>query len=169
MSPEIEQLLGRVVESLKASISAGDCPAVAAVGGPSRTLTLSDYDYQRDDDAAAGFERRAAAKAAEASAVRWVIAVPQVWHIAPGVISVRGVSNLPLRPGESEAITWMAFDLAAGVDYGRVPFTRRPRGEPVFGDTEIVTAQARPSPSMPGYVMLHQFTRADAGQGDSAP
>ena len=162
MSPEIEQLLGRVTDSLKASIRAGDCPAVAAVGGPSRTLTLTDYDYQRDEAAAVGFEQRAAAKAAEVSAVRWVIAVPQVWFIAPGVISVRDVSNLPLRPGESEAITWMAFDLAAGVDYGRVPFTRGPRGEPVFGDAEIITTQARPSPSMPGYVMLRQFTGAGA-------
>jgi hypothetical protein len=92
--------------------------------------------------------------ARETGAARWVIAVPQVWVIGPGMISVRAVSNLPLRPGESEAITWMAFDLADGVDYGRVPFTRRPRGEPVFGDIEILTRPASPAPGMPGYAML---------------
>jgi hypothetical protein len=167
MSPEIEQLLGQVTEKLQDSIRAGDCPAVAAVGGPQGTLTLTDYDYQRDDATAASFERRAAAKAAETGAERWVIAVPQVWHIAPGVISVRGVSNLSLRSGESEAITWMAFDLAEGVDYGRIPLTRQPDGNPVFGDIEVVVAQARPSPSMPGYTMLQQFTAAI--RDDSAP
>jgi hypothetical protein len=166
MNPETGQLLGKVIEALQGSIRAGDCPAVAAVGGASRTLTLSDYDYQRDDAAAASFERRAASKAAETGATRWVIAVPQVWAITPDLISVRSVSNLPLRPGESEAITWTAFDLADGVDYGRVPFTRQPRGVPVFGDIEIIAVQASPSESMPGYTMLRHYTRADAGQDD---
>jgi hypothetical protein len=169
MNAETGQLLGQVIESLQGSIRVGDCPAVAAVGGASRTLILSDYDYQRDDATAASFERRAASKASETGATHWVIAVPQVWVIAPGLISVRGVSNLPLRPGESEAITWTAFDLADGVDYGRVPFTRRPRGAPVFGDIEIIAVQASPSESMPGYTMLRHYTGADADQDDGSP
>jgi hypothetical protein len=61
-----------------------------------------------------------------------------VWVITAGTVSVRAVSNHPLRDGEQEAITWMAVDPADGVDYGRVPFARRPRGEPVFGDTEVI-------------------------------
>jgi hypothetical protein len=166
MSPETEELLRQVTKTLKASVRAGDCPAVVGVADPNRTLTLTDYDYQRDDNAATTFERRAAAKAVQISAVRWVIAVPQVWVIAPDVISVRAVSNLPLRPGESEAITWMAFDLTSGVDYGRVPITRQPHGEPMFGDIEVVVAQASPSPAMPGYTLLQQFTAAI--QDDSA-
>ena len=160
MSPETEQLLRRVIETAKASVRARDCPAVAGVAAPDRPLTLTDYDYQRDEKTAAAFERRAGTMAAEAGASRWVIAVPQVWVIAPGVVSVRAVSNLPLRPGECEAITWMAFDLADGVDYGRVPISRQPDGGPAFGDIEVVVAQASPSPSMPGYTMLQQFTAA---------
>ena len=102
----------------------------------------------REDDAAARFEKRAAAAARQAGAHRWVLAVPQVWVIAPGVVSVRAVSNLRLRPGESEAITWTAFDLADGIDFGRVLFTRRPSGEPVFADAdaEAIASPARPAP-----------------------
>jgi hypothetical protein len=98
MNPETRQLLDTIVEKLQRSVSAGDCPAMVALGG-SRPLTLSDYDYLRDDEAAADFERRAAGMARETGATRWVIAVPQVWVIGSGVISVRAVSNLPLRPG----------------------------------------------------------------------
>lgn len=157
MNSETEQLLGAVVEKLQRIVSAGECPAMAALGG-AVPLTLSDYDYLRDDTAAADFEQRVAGKARETGATRWVIAVPQVWVIAPGMISVRAVSNLPLRPGESEAITWMSFDLGDGVDYGRVPFTRRPNGEPVFGDIEMVARPASPAPGMPGYTMLRLIT-----------
>ncbi|WP_182881747.1 hypothetical protein [Microbispora sp. H10949] len=39
---------------------------------------LSDYDYLRDEATAAAFETRAAAKAHEIGATRWVLAVPQV-------------------------------------------------------------------------------------------
>jgi hypothetical protein len=77
-----------------------------------------------------------------------------VWVITPDVVSDRAVANLPLRPGESEAITWTAFDFADGVDYGRVMFTRRPSGEPIFADTEIIASPAHPAPGMPGYTML---------------
>jgi hypothetical protein len=92
-----------------------------------------------------------------------VLAVPQVWLVRAGVVSTRAVSNLPLREGEQEAITWMSFDAGDGVDYGRVIFTRRPGGEPVFDDPEIFTASARvrPAPSVPGYV-LHSTLMEDS-------
>jgi hypothetical protein len=153
MTPETLDILARLVEALKRQVSVGECPVMVALDGV-RPLTMSDYDYQRDDVAAASFEQRAAAKARETGATRWVIAVPQVWLVAGKVVATRAVSNLPLRPGESEAITWMSFDNAEGVDYGRVPFTRGPSGKAVFGDIEIVIAQASPTPSMPGYTML---------------
>jgi hypothetical protein len=168
MNPETAQLLSQVTGRLQQSIRAGDCPAMVALDGP-RPLTLSDYDYLRDDAAAASFEERAAATARQAGACRWVLAVPQVWVITPGVISVRAVSNLPLRPGESEAITWMAFDFADGIDYGRVLFTRRPGGEPVFADPEVIARPARPAAGMPGYTMLRVMLADDAAPGGNEP
>jgi hypothetical protein len=168
MTPETLKILTRVIESLKRQVSLGECPAMVALDG-TRPLTMSDYDYQRDEAAAASFEQRAAAKARETGAARWVMAIPQVWVIAGNAVLTRAVSNLPLRPGESEAITWMSFDLAEGVDYGRVPFTRRPSGEPVFGDIEIIVAQARPAPSMPGYTLLHLTTSGEAAADGTEP
>jgi len=168
MTPETGELLGLVVRALQREISSGQCPAIVALGGE-RPLVLSDYDYQRDEAAAQGFERRAAVKAREARATRWVLAVPQVWVIAPQVVSVRAVSNLPLRPGESEAITWMAVDLSEGVDYGRVPFTRHPRRAPAFGDIEVITVHASPAPGMPGYTMLCLTAGDEPGSGSVPP
>jgi hypothetical protein len=168
MNPQTAQVLSQVTERLQQSIRAGDCPAMVALDGP-RQLTLSDYDYLRDDAAAAGFEERAAALARQSGACRWVLAVPQVWVIAPGVISVRAVSNHPLRPGESEAITWTAFDFDDGIDYGRVLFTRRPSGEPVFADAEVVARPAQPAPGMPGYTMLRAMLGDDASPGGKGP
>jgi hypothetical protein len=168
MNPETAQLLSRVTERLQQSIRAGDCPAMVALDGP-RQLTLSDYDYLRDAATAARFEERAAAMARESGACRWVLAVPQVWVIAPDVISVRAVSNHPLRPGESEAITWTAFDASDGIDYGRVLFTRRPSGEPVFADAEVVARPARPAAGMPGYTMLRAMLGEDADPGGNEP
>jgi len=159
-------MLDRVVRALQREISSGQCPAVVALGG-TRPLILSDYDYLRDEGTAEDFERRAAAKAREADATRWVFAVPQVWLIVSNVVSVRAVSNLPLRPGESEAITWMAFDLSDGVDYGRVPFTRGLDGGPEFGEIEVIAVQASPTPGMPGYTMLRHTTSDESGP-DSA-
>jgi hypothetical protein len=161
MNPETAQLLLLVIGRLQESIRAGDCPAMVGLDG-TRQLTLSDYDYLRDDAAAARFEERAAATARESGASRWVLAVPQVWVIVSGVISLRAVSNHPLRPGESEAITWMAFDFDDGIDYGRVPFTRRPSGEPVFADAEVVARPASPATGMPGYTMLQLMLDGDA-------
>ena len=167
MTPQIEELLGRVVRALQREINSGQCPAMVAVEGD-RPLVLSDFDYQRDEAAAEGFERRAAAKAREAHATRWVLAVPQVWLIASNVVSVRAVSNLPLRAGESEAITWMAVDLSKGVDYGRIPFTRNTRGTPEFGDIEVIAIKASPAPGMPGYTMLRLTTSNEPTPGDSS-
>jgi hypothetical protein len=168
LNPETAQVLSQVTGRLQQSIRAGDCPAMVALDGP-RQLILSDYDYLRDDATAAVFEERAAAMARQSGASRWVLAVPQVWVIAPGVISVRAVSNHPLRPGESEAITWTAFDFNDGIDYGRVLFTRRPSGEPVFADAEVVARPVQPAPGMPGYTMLRAMLGDDAGPGGSEP
>jgi hypothetical protein len=168
MSPEAAQLLSQVTARLQECIREGDCPAIVALDGP-RQLTLSDYDYLRDDAAAAKFEERAASTARQVGACRWVLAVPQVWVITSGVISVRAVSNLPLRPGESEAITWMAFDFADGIDYGRVLFTRRPSGEPVFADAEMVARPARPTVGMPGYTMLQAVLEDNSSPARNEP
>jgi hypothetical protein len=167
MTPETEEMLDRVVTALQSEIGSGQAPAVVAIGG-TRPLVLTDYDYQHDEAAAQGFERSAASRVREAHATRWVLAVPQVWLIASNVVSVRAVSNLPLREGESEAITWMAVDLSEGVDYGRVPFTRNPGGAPVFGDIEVIAVHASPAPGMPGYTML-RLTASEPGPGDAHP
>ncbi len=160
MSPDTAALLSQVCGRLERSIRERDAPAIAALQGE-QVLTLSDYDYLRDDATAAAFEDRAAVKARELGARRWVLAVPQVWVITPEQVSVRAVSNLPLRDGEQEAITWMAFDAAHGVDYGLVPYGRRPSGEPVFGEPEVITARVQAAPGMPGYRMLHALMGSD--------
>lgn len=159
MNDQTRGLLFDIVARLERSIVARDCPAIVALQGK-RLLLLSDYDYLRDEEAAAAFERRAAAKALESGARRWVLAVPQVWVILPEVVMCRAVSNHPLREGEQEAITWVSFDEADGVDYGRVPYTRRPDGEPVFGDPQMFTVGVQPEEGMPGYGLL----RALAGE-----
>jgi hypothetical protein len=164
MNDETARLLFDVTGRLQRSIQQGDCPAIVALDGQPATV-LSDYDYLRDEETATAFELRAAARARETGTRRWVLAVPQVWVTRAGLISTRAVSNLPLRDGEQEAITWMSFDDGDGVDYGRVFYTRRPHGEPVFDEPEIFTAsaQVRPSPSMPGYTLLRALT-ADGGE-----
>src|SRR5262249_45835260 len=133
MNDDVVALLFTAVERVEQHIRADEYPAVIAVEGQ-RTLMLSDYDYLRDYAAAAAFERRAASHARRVAAIRWVLAVPQVWVINERDVAVRAVSPHPLREGEQEAITWMAFDRADGVDYGRVPYARRPSGEPVFDE-----------------------------------
>lgn len=153
MNDETVDLLFDVVARLERNIQERECPAIVALDGE-RKLVLTDYDYLRDDATAEAFERRAAAKAQEIAATRWVLAVPQVWLITSDRIATRAVANLPLREGEEEAITWTAFDRHDGVDYGRVPFTRRPNGEPVFDDPEEFTDPLRPAATTPGYVLL---------------
>ncbi|MFI9847173.1 hypothetical protein ACIHFD_59870 [Nonomuraea sp. NPDC051941] len=156
MNDETAELLFDVVGRLEKSIIARDCPAIVALQGE-RQLVLSDYDYLRDQQSATDFENRAATKAQEIAATRWIFAVPQVWVITPDTVFSRAVSNHPLREGEQEAITWMSFDQSDGVDYGRVPYTRRPNGEPVFDEPEMFTVSVRPAEHMPGYTLLQGF------------
>ncbi|WP_327586995.1 hypothetical protein OHA25_08285 [Nonomuraea sp. NBC_00507] len=158
MNDETAELLFDVVGRLEINILARECPAIVVLQGE-RLLALSDYDYLRDDQTAAAFEERAAAKAREIDATRWVLAVPQVWMITSDAIMSRAVSNHPLREGEQEAITWMSYDRQDGVDYGRVPYTRRPNGEPIFDEPEIITVGVQPEESMPGRTLLEEFQR----------
>ncbi|GAA2653554.1 hypothetical protein [Nonomuraea recticatena] len=159
MNAETADLLFDVVRRLEQSIVARDCPAIVAIEG-ARKLVLSDYDYLRDRETAVAFESRAAAKGREIGADRWVLAVPQVWFFEPpSTVSVRAVSNHPLREGEQEAITWMSFDRDDGVDYGRVAYARRPSGEPIFEEPEIFEVGIRPRAEAPGYTLLQASLR----------
>ncbi|MGW4793927.1 hypothetical protein ACWEPC_16140 [Nonomuraea sp. NPDC004297] len=157
MNEATAHLLFDAVERLEKNIVARECPAIVAMEATDK-LILSDYDYLRDADTAAAFEARAAEKALEIGAVRWVLAVPQVWLFKPpSTITVRAVSNHPLQEGEQEAITWMSFDREDGVDYGRVAYARRPNGEPVFEDPEIFDVGVRPAEVMPGFAFLRRL------------
>jgi hypothetical protein len=156
MNDDTASLLFDVVERLQRNIHARDCPAIVALQGQ-RKLVLSDYDYLRDQATAAEFERRAAAKAREVGATRWVFAVPQIWRITSGQISARAVSNHPLLEDEQEAITWTAYDQQDGVDYGRVAYTRRPNGEPVFAEPQVLTVGVHPGETTPGYRLLRML------------
>jgi hypothetical protein len=156
VNQDTENLLRDVVGRLERAITDRDCPAIVALQGD-RTLVLSDYDYLRDDTTAAAFEERAAAKARETHTIRWVFAVPQVLLLVEGGVAARAVSNLPLREGEREAITWMSCDPDDGVDYGLVPYVRRPGGEPVFDEPEVFTIPVRPGDRVPGMRLLSSF------------
>ncbi|GII52838.1 hypothetical protein Pth03_12270 [Planotetraspora thailandica] len=157
MNEETAHLLFDVIERLESSILARDCPAIVALEGD-RRLILSDYDYLRDRETAVAFEHRAAMKALEINTRRWVLAVPQVWIFEPpSTVATRAVSNHPLREGEQEAITWMSFDRDDGVDYGRVAYTRRPNGEPVFEEPEIFEVGVQPREIMPGFTLLQEL------------
>ncbi|GAA4234406.1 hypothetical protein FHR32_002959 [Streptosporangium album] len=163
MNGETVALLFDVVRMLEESIAARDCPAMVVMDGE-RRLVLSDDGYLLDEPAAAAFESRAAAKAREVGATRWVLAVPQVWIFKPpNTVAMRPVSNHPLREDEQEAITWMSCDRDEGVDYGRVTYAR-PGGEPVFDDPEVFTVGVQPHRSMPGFKMLQAYL---ADQPDS--
>ncbi len=158
MNQETLGLLLDIVARVEKNIRDRERPAVVGLVGD-RLLVLSDYDYLRDDRSAAAFERRAAERAREIGATRWVFAVPQVWVFSAGKAATRAVSDHPLRAGEQEAITWMSADSADGVDYGLVPYVRRPDGGPVFDDPEIFTSEIRPAEGMPGQVMLQLILR----------
>lgn len=153
-------LLDDVVDRLQRSIRAGEFPAIVILHGE-RTLTLSDYDYLRDLDTAAHFELRAAEHARRIHAGQWVFAVPQVWLKTPDAIAARAISRHPLREGEQEAITWTAFNLDDGVDYGLVPYTRRPNGEPVFDEPEVFTSNVMPGERAPGRTLLRTLMAED--------
>jgi len=162
VNDETWALLFDVVKRVERGIAAMDCPAVVALQGR-RTLVLSDYDYLRDRETAVAFERRAAVKGREVGADRWVFAVPQVWRVDAETVAARVVSIHPLRPGEQETITWMA---GGGVDYGRVPYARRPGGEPVFGEPEVFTVDLNPGDPMPGFTLLRALFDDDAGDAE---
>lgn len=166
MQPDTEALLLDVTRRLEQAIYARDCPAMIALSG-TRELLLSDYDYLRDRETAIAFERRAAEHARTVHARRWVCAVPQVWNINKTQVATRAVSNHPLRDGEHEAITWMAYDAEDGVDYGRVRYVRRPNGEPVFDDPELLTVPVLPTEAMPGHTLLRALHEDD--QDTDAP
>jgi hypothetical protein len=153
VNDDVVALLFDVVGRLERSIQAHDCPAIVALDGQ-RKIVLSDYDYLRDQAAAAAFERRAADRAKQIAVTRWVFAVPQVWVINERDVEVRAVSHHALRPGEQEAITWTAYDETDGVDYGCVPYSRRPNGEPIFGEPEMLTVRIYPGDDMPGNLLL---------------
>ncbi|MGW7514162.1 hypothetical protein ACWGJ2_01025 [Streptomyces sp. NPDC054796] len=157
MNHETESLLRDVTERLERAIHDRECPALAALQGD-RTLVLSDYDYLRDEATATAFESRAAAWAREIHTVRFVFAVPQVWLVSVDMVEARAVSNLPLREGEHEVIAWLSFDAGDGVDYGLVPYTRRPSGEPVFADAEVFTVPVQPYDEAPGRILLRALT-----------
>ncbi len=159
-------LLEDVVERLQRAIRARDCPAIVILQGE-QTLTLSDFDYLRDLETAAAFEHRAAEHARRIQALRWVFAVPQVWLQTADGISARAVSNHPLREGEQEAITFTAFDVGDGVDYGLVPYTRRPDSTPVFDEPEIFTSEVMPGERAPGWTLLRILM--DPGDNELPP
>lgn len=158
VNQDTESLLFDVAGRLERAIVERDCPAMVALQGD-RTLVLSDYDYLRDEPTAAAFEQRAAEKARENHANRFVFAVPQVWVDTGDTVQARAVSNHPLREGEREVIAWMSYDAHDGVDYGFVPYVRRPNGEPIFADPEVFTAAVRPREQAPGWTLLRALTQ----------
>jgi hypothetical protein len=160
MNEATARLLFAAVERLEADIAALECPAMVAIEGRGRLL-LSAYDYLRDVRAAQAFEVMAAERALALGADRWVLTVPQVWLFQPpGTIAVRPLGGGPLREGEHEAITWMSFDRADGIDYGRVAYVRRPKGEPVFDDPEMFDVGVTPTGTMPGFTLLQRYLAA---------
>ncbi|WP_413810580.1 hypothetical protein [Streptomyces sp. OE57] len=160
MNDLTEALLRDVASRLQKAIQARDCPAMVALHGR-RTLFLSDYDYLRDEAAAVAFENRVAETARQINTTHWVMVVPQVWLVTGGTVAARAVSNHPLREGEQEVITLMTFDVDDGVDYGFVPYTRRPNGAPVFDEPKLFTDPIRPRPEMPGFTLLTRLMHDD--------
>ncbi|MFF9897752.1 hypothetical protein [Streptomyces longispororuber] len=52
--------------------------------------------------------------------------------------------------GEQEVIAWLTYDADDGVDYGYLPYTHQPSGEPVFGAHTLVTVAVQPYHEYPG-------------------
>ncbi|MFF7987753.1 hypothetical protein ACFZDK_53485 [Streptomyces sp. NPDC007901] len=161
MNQDTENLVLDVAHRLERAILELDCPAMVALQGD-HTLVLSDYDYLRDEPTAAAFEQRAAEKARENHTSRFVFAVPQVWLDIGDSVQARAVSNHPLREGEREVIAWMSYDAHDGVDYGFVPYVRRPSGEPIFDFPEVFTAAVSPREQAPGWTLLRALTQDGA-------
>ncbi|WP_327089183.1 hypothetical protein OIE66_00740 [Nonomuraea sp. NBC_01738] len=145
-----------MVRRLESSITVRDSPAIVALTG-SRTVVLAERDYLHDSGTATAFETRAAATALRIGAVRWVFAVPQVWHYVPFNSSARPLDDLPLGLHDQEGVTWLTFDALDGVEYGRVAYVRRPRGQPVFQDVEPFDDEVIALKYMAGYTLLSAF------------
>ena len=153
MNDACRELLLDVVGRVQRAVRERDCPAVVALDG-NRSIVMEEYDYLRDDETATAFEHRAAEQARGIALQRFVFAVSQVWLIVEEGVAARAVSNLPLREGEHEVITWMTYDAGDGVDYGLVPVGRRPNGEPIFGDPEVFEVPVQARDVMPGRRLL---------------
>ncbi|WP_405956933.1 hypothetical protein [Streptomyces phaeochromogenes] len=166
VNQDTESLLFDVVGRLERAILERDCPAMVALQGD-RTLVVSDYDYLRDEPTAVAFEQRAAKKAQEIHISRFVFAVPQVWIDTGDSVQARAVSNHSLREGEREVIAWMSYDTHDGVDYGYVPYVRRPNGEPIFAAPEVFSAAVRPREQAPGWTLLRALMQDGAEPTDS--
>lgn len=67
------------------------------------------------------------------------------------------------REGEQELIAWMTFDADDGVDYGYLPYARRPSGDPVFDNHTMFTAPLQPYDDFPGRHLLSTLTQ-DPGE-----
>ncbi|MDI5964053.1 hypothetical protein [Streptantibioticus silvisoli] len=160
MNDACRELLLDVVGRVQRAVRERDCPAVVALEGH-RTVVMEEYDYLRDDETATAFEHRAAEQARGIAVQRFAFAVSQVWLIVEEGVAARAVSNLPLRQGEHEVITWMTYDAGDGVDYGLVPVGRRPNGEPVFGDPEVFEVPVQARATMPGRTLLALLTGAE--------
>ena len=160
MNTTTESLLNDVTRRLERAIHERDCPAIVALYGD-RLLVLSDYDYLHDIASADSFERRVAEKAREIHAVRFAFAVPMVWLFTEEGIHVRAVANLPLAESEVELIAWTVFDQNDGVDYGYLPYGRRPNGEPVFDDDDqtLITIPIQPYDTYLGRLLLNALTQ----------
>ncbi|TDB89151.1 hypothetical protein E1264_09270 [Actinomadura sp. KC216] len=156
MNDDLAAVLFDVVERQERHILADEYLAIAALDGE-RRLILSDYDYLRDRAAAVAFEQRVAAHGRRVAAVRWVLAVPQVWVINERDVAARSPSPHPLRADEEECVTWMGFDQEDGIDYGLVPYARRPSGQPVFDEPKVFNVPLIPGDLMPGHTLLRAF------------
>ncbi len=55
----------------------------------------------------------------------------------------------------------MSCDKDDGVDYGRVPYARRPNREPVFDDPEVFTVGVHPHHTMPGFTLLQAYLHSE--------
>jgi len=128
MNSETAVLVEDITARVQRAVCAGDYPAIVGLHGE-RTLVLSDYDYLMSWATGLEFEIRAAAKAQANATHRWVFAVAQVWYDDGETIQARPLHTAPLQPREVETISWMSYDADDGIDYGQVPFARRPGGQ----------------------------------------
>lgn len=131
--------------------------------GRQRSLVLSDYDYLRDDAAAARFEEHAAAEADQAQ------------HTSGCSPSRRCGSSLLARsssgpcPASRCAQVSRGHHLdsipADGIDYDRVLFTCRTSGDPAFARRRDHRRSSLLNHGMPNHTMLRRMLDDDAYDG----